>query len=65
MFSDDCLKSIINGEKRTFYTESGFNLVLSAFPPLSFSKKNVLGTRLGVIVVYVVTSSHSQSEWSI
>ena len=47
------MKSIINGKKRTFYTESGFNLVPRAFPPLSFSKKNVLGTRLGVIVVEV------------
>ena len=40
-------------KERTFYTESGFNLVPRAFPPLSFSKKNVLGTRLGVIVVEV------------
>ena len=41
------------GKKRTFYTESGFNLIPRAFPPLPFSKKNVLGTRLGVIVVEV------------
>ena len=26
-------------KERTFYTESGFNLVPRAFPPLSFSKK--------------------------
>ena len=47
------MKSIINGKKRTFYTESGSNLVPMAFPPMPFSKKNVLGTRLGVIVVGV------------
>ena len=47
------MKSIINGKKRTFYTESGSNLVPMAFPPMPFSKKNVLGTRLGVIVVDV------------
>ena len=41
------------GKKRTFYTESGSNLVPMAFPPMPFSKKNVLGTRLGVIVVDV------------
>ena len=31
-------------KERTFYTESGFNLVPRAFPPLPFSKRNVLGT---------------------
>ena len=41
------------GKSRTFYTESGFNIVPRAFPPLPFFKKNVLEMRLGVIVVEV------------
>ena len=56
------------GIKRTFYTESGFNLVPMAFPPMPFSKKNVLGTRLGVIVVDVYIADLlllSQETWKI
>ena len=49
------MKSIIKlmGKQEKFYTESGFNLFPRAFPPLPFSKRNVLATRLGVIGVEV------------
>ena len=36
--------------EKTFYTESGFNFFPRLLPPLPFSKRKILETRLGVIV---------------
>ena len=40
-------------KERNVYTESGLNLFPRAFPPMPFSKRNVLATRIGVIAVEV------------